>query len=373
MSDQKNDLPFPGLNQVKHLLAISSCKGGVGKSTTAVNVAYALSAQGLSVGLLDADIYGPSLPTMVAPEQTELFQDQQTGLIEPLDVAGVKLMSFGYLNQEEAGNAAILRGPMVSNVITQLSTRVNWGALDVLVVDYPPGTGDIQLTLGQTLPFSGALIVTTPQHLSFIDVVKGIQMFDKLKVPTLGVVENMSYFTCPDCKSKHRIFGEGARQRLKSAYGFKNSFEVPMEPALCRAGDTGLPVVLENPKDPLSSIYLDIANKTYAEMVKLKESGTGFPNLLYNVGLNCELEYPDGRIVEIVPSDLRKACRCAACIDEMTGAPLLDPNSVPDDIFPQKVEPVGNYAVSIHWSDDHRSIYPYESLIKDFDSESPNE
>lgn len=364
MSEPQNTLPFPGLNQVKSILAVSSCKGGVGKSTTAVNLAFALSSQGKKVGLLDADVYGPSLPTMVAPAESTLFQENE--LIIPLEMAGVKLMSFGYLDSGETSGAAILRGPMVSQVVTQLSTRVNWGELDVLVIDFPPGTGDIQLTLTQTLPISGALIVTTPQHLSFVDVVKGIQMFDKLKVPTVGVVENMSYFECSGCSTRHNIFGEGAKRRLVEQFGFKNAYEVPVDPVLCHAGDHGMPLVLNNPADPISRLFDRIATEVYDEMLRLQRDGSGLPVLSYNVGQNCELVFPDGRMEEIEPAALRKACRCARCVNEMTGAPILDPSSVDPDIYPTSVSPVGNYAVALEWSDSHSSIYPYERLIEEF-------
>lgn len=358
---------FPGLEHVQHILAVSSCKGGVGKSTTAVNVAYALQRYGLRVGLLDADVYGPSLPTMVQREDTGLMQDSRTGLIVPLEANGVKLMSFGYVDPGETSGAAILRGPMVSQVITQLATRVDWGELDMLVIDFPPGTGDIQLTLTQQLNISGALIVTTPQELSFVDVVKGIAMFDKLEVPCLGVVENMSYYQCPDCPSKQRIFGEGAARKLREQYGFQNVYEMPLLPELSAAGDAGTPIVQAQPDHAVSQLYFDIAERSLGEMRRLQEEGTGLPTLSYNVGQNCELTFPDGSIVEIEPLALRAACRCALCVSETTGERIVHREDLDPDVYPTSIEPVGNYAAGVEWSDGFcSSIYPFAQLVTEF-------
>ncbi|MFN2166439.1 MAG: Mrp/NBP35 family ATP-binding protein, partial [Anaerolineae bacterium] len=260
MSAQKRRSPMEanakGLEKVANLIAVSSCKGGVGKSTTAVNLAYSLSRAGARVGIFDADVYGPSLPTMVRPEQTQVYQEND--LIMPLSFGGVKLMSFGYIPQP-GGGAAIMRGPMVSGVINQLLTGTNWGELDYLVLDLPPGTGDIQLTLAQLIPLTAAIIVTTPQELSFVDVVKGIQMFDKLKVPTIGVVENMSYFVCDQCEKKHYLFGQGAAEKLVRQFGFKNTFEIPLLPGVSVAGDSGLPIVLTEPTGPAAAIFEEVA------------------------------------------------------------------------------------------------------------------
>lgn len=368
MEEAQNHLPFPGLNHVKTILAVSSCKGGVGKSTTAVNLAYALAGQGKKVGLLDADVYGPSLPTMVVPDDPTLYQEDE--MIVPLTMMGVKLMSFGFIDPGETSGAAILRGPMVSQVITQLSTRVKWGELDVLVIDFPPGTGDVQLTLLQTLPVSGALIVTTPQDLSFVDVVKGIQMFDKLNVPTLGVVENMSYFQCPGCNTRHHIFGQGAKRKLVEQFGFKHTFEVPVNPILSQSGDKGLPLVLNNPNDPLSKVYDRMATDTLRELERLLSADTKTPELSYNVGQNCEFITAEGGMIEIAPVELRKSCRCAHCVDELTGKPLLDPETVDVDIYPSSITAVGNYASGVNWSDGHSSIYPHEYLLTNFATSS---
>lgn len=364
---------YPALAGVQRLLAVSSCKGGVGKSTTAVNLALALSRYGLRVGLLDADVYGPSLPTLLRPEDPQLFQNAE-GWILPLQANGLKVMSFGWVDPSQQRGAAILRGPMVSQVVSQLATRVAWGELDYLVIDFPPGTGDIQLTLTQQLPIDAALIVTTPQQLSFVDVVKGIQMFDTVKVPTVGVVENMSYYQCPSCSEKQRLFGEGARRQLIEQFGFQHTFEVPLDPRLSADGDTGCPMVAARPADPVSGIYYEIAEAVHGEINRLQSAATRQPSLSYNVGQNCELIYPDGRIVEIPPVELRYACRCALCVSETTGEKLIRREDIDPDIYPTQIKPVGNYAAAVEWSDGHKSsIYPYDYLQELFDPDIQTE
>jgi Mrp family chromosome partitioning ATPase/DUF971 family protein len=338
----------------------------VGKSTTAVNLALALSRYGLRVGLLDADIYGPSLPTLLRPDNPQLFQNEE-GLIQPLQVHGMKVMSFGWIDPEQNRGAAILRGPMVSQVVSQLATRVAWGELDYLVIDFPPGTGDIQLTLTQQLPINGAVIVTTPQQLSFVDVVKGIQMFDTVKVPTVSVVENMSYYECGSCGEKQRIFGEGAREKLIQQFGFQHTVELPLDPRLSTMGDEGVPLIVTAPDDPLSQMYYALAEQVHGELNKIESEDAGRPTLSYNVGQNCELSYPSGKIIEIPPFELRFHCRCAACVSEHTGERMIKREDIDPDVYPTEILPVGRYAASVKWSDNHRSsIYPYDYLEETF-------
>jgi Mrp family chromosome partitioning ATPase/DUF971 family protein len=353
-----------GLEGVRHIIAVSSCKGGVGKSTTAVNLAYTLAGLGHKVGLFDADIYGPSLPTMVQIEGAQLYQEND--LIVPLAYMGVKLMSFGYV--PSAQGAAIMRGPMVTQIVNQLLTTTNWGTLDYLVLDLPPGTGDVQLTLTQLIPITAAVIVTTPQHLSFVDVVKGIQMFDKLKVPTVAVVENMSTFTCPGCQTVHHPFGQGARQRLIDQYGIRHSYAFPIDPELSRCGDGGIPYVLVQPKSEATARYLDLARAVHDEVGALARGAKLRPRVAYAPGRGIEVARGEGehaRTGYIPPATLRRACRCAHCVDEFSGKPLLNPASVPESVYPVRMQPMGNYAVAVQWSDGHSSsIYPYDLLIE---------
>lgn len=351
-----------GLERVRHIVAVSSCKGGVGKSTTAVNLAYSLQGLGANVGLFDADVYGPSLPTLVSPKERDLYM--QNDLIEPLVYEGVRLMSFGFVPTGPGGGPAIMRGPMVTQVVNQLLTTTNWGELDYLVIDMPPGTGDIQLTLTQIIPITAAVIVTTPQQLSFVDVVKGIQMFDKLKVPTVAVVENMSYFVCPDNGKRYYVFGQGARRKLVEQFGIKNSFEIPIVPEVSRYSDSGIPVVLAEPQGEVSAIYREIAGAVVQEIEKLAHGGFARPKVSFVPTRGIVLTMPNGEEKTCAPAAVRRACRCANCVEEFSGKQLLDPSSVPESIYPRSITPMGNYAVAITWSDGHcSSIYPYEQLL----------
>jgi Mrp family chromosome partitioning ATPase len=252
------------LGGVKHILAVSSCKGGVGKSTVAINLAYSISKLGKKVGIFDADVYGPSLPTLVNTEEYGLRSDIDfPDKIVPHEYDGVKAMSYGFVSK---GQRAVMRGPMVSGLITQLINNTNWGELDYLVIDMPPGTGDVAITLCQEIKISAALIVTTPQKLAYVDVIKGIEMFDSLKVPTIGILENMSYFICDSCDKKHRIFGLGYTQQIVTQFGIKNSFEIPLMPEISQLSDQGAPAVLSLPEGvELVQRYLSIAKSVISE------------------------------------------------------------------------------------------------------------
>lgn len=353
----------PGLQSVENIIAVSSCKGGVGKSTVAVNLAYSLARKGAKVGIFDADVYGPSLPTMVSPADTGLYMEND--LIQPPVYEGVKLMSFGFVSAPQGNGPAIMRGPMVTQVINQLLTTTNWGDLDYLVIDFPPGTGDIQLTLTQLIPIRAALIVTTPQKLSFVDVVKGIQMFDKLKVPTIGVVENMAYFECGKCGERHYLFGQGARAQLVEQFGIRNSFEVPVLPEISRHGDTGRPLVLDGDGTKIGAIYSEITDSVVREVSKVKHGALARPKISYASGKGILLSMPDGQQKTVHPADLRRRCRCALCIEEFSGKQLLKPEDVKDDVYPKSFQPMGNYALAVQWSDGHNSsIFPYETILE---------
>jgi Mrp family chromosome partitioning ATPase/DUF971 family protein len=347
------------LSNVGSVIAVASCKGGVGKSTTAVNLAYSLAARGAKVGIMDADIYGPSLPTMVTPD-TEVVEFVN-GRIKPMVAHGVKLMSFGYINPE----SAVMRGPMIANVLNQLLTTTEWGDLDYLVIDMPPGTGDVQLTLSQILNINAAIIVTTPQKLSFVDVVKGIDMFKKVEVPCVAVVENMSYFTAPESGVKHFIFGPGHRSRLQNDYGIANAFSMPIEPTLSAQSDAGVPFVISHPESETSAVYNLISAAVVQEVSKLLYGGLSAPLVEFDKesGELVVTTTDDLPIQRIWPATLRRQCRCALCIDEMSGAPKLDPSTVSESIRPMQLVPVGNYAIQVAWSDGHESLYPYRRFV----------
>lgn len=259
-TDQIGNISSKLLPNVKHTIAIASGKGGVGKSTVAVNLALALSSLNLKVGLLDADIYGPSIPLMMGiNNRPKIIQDNGSNKMIPLENYGIKLMSIGFLIDED--NPVIWRGPMASGALKQFMSDVNWGELDYLIYDLPPGTGDIQLTLVQTIPLSGAVIVTTPQEVSLIDAKKGLKMFERVNVPVIGIVENMSYFIAPDTGTKYNIFGSGGGEKLANELNTKFLGGIPIDPRIREGGDNGKPIVQELPQSNESQIITDIAKK----------------------------------------------------------------------------------------------------------------
>lgn len=251
-----------GVPGVSAIIAVASGKGGVGKSTTAVNLALGLQALGLRVGMLDADIYGPSLPRLLKISGRP--QQQEDRIILPMENYGLKVMSMGFLVDEEA--AMIWRGPMVQSALMQMLREVAWGELDVLVLDMPPGTGDAQLTIAQQVPLAGAVIVSTPQDLALIDARKGITMFRKVEVPLLGIVENMSYFIAPDTGARYDIFGHGGARAEAERIGVPFLGEVPLTISIRETSDAGTPVVVCEPDGPQAQIYREIAEKVWSRI-----------------------------------------------------------------------------------------------------------
>ena len=251
-----------GVPGIEAIIAVASGKGGVGKSTTAVNIALGLSALGLKVGLLDADIYGPSVPRLLNIHGRPQTVDGK--ILIPMENYGLKVMSMGFLVDEET--PMIWRGPMVMSALTQMLREVEWGKLDVLVVDMPPGTGDAQLTMAQAVPLAGAVIVSTPQDLALIDARKGLNMFKKVDVPLLGIVENMSYFLAPDTGKRYDIFGHGGARREAERLGVTFLGEVPLEMGIRESSDAGAPVVVSKPDSAEAKIYRGIAAKVLERM-----------------------------------------------------------------------------------------------------------
>jgi ATP-binding protein involved in chromosome partitioning len=250
---------------IKNIIAVASGKGGVGKSTTAANLALALMHEGASVGLLDADIYGPSQPTMMGLSKERPTSPDQRTLIPPV-AFGVKVMSLGFLIDEE--QPMVWRGPMVTQALVQLLETTRWDELDYLIVDMPPGTGDIQLTLSQRVPLSGAVIVTTPQDISLLDARKGLRMFQKVEVPVLGIVENMSTHICSNCGHEEHIFGSGGGRRMAEQYGVELLGELPLDIRIREQTDSGRPTVIAEPTGKLAHAYLDFARRTAANLAR---------------------------------------------------------------------------------------------------------
>jgi ATP-binding protein involved in chromosome partitioning len=265
-----------GVPGVANIIAVASGKGGVGKSTTAVNLALALKEQGLGVGILDADIYGPSMPRLLGLKG----QPQQISgnKLAPLEAYGLKVMSMGFLVDEET--PMIWRGPMVMSALSQMLKDVAWGELDVLVVDMPPGTGDAQLTMAQQVPLAGAVIVSTPQDLALIDARKGLNMFRKVNVPVLGLVENMSSFVCPHCGEPSNIFGHGGARAEAARLGVAFLGEVPLTLAIRETSDEGRPVVATDPSSPGAVAFREIAARALAELERSKGGARQAPRIV---------------------------------------------------------------------------------------------
>jgi len=269
---------LPKVGQVKNIIAVASGKGGVGKSTTAVNLALGLAYEGAAVGLLDADIYGPSQPRMLGlTGERPTTKDGKT--LTPPIAYGIKMMSIGLLIDEE--QPMVWRGPMVTQALNQLLLECDWGELDYLIVDMPPGTGDIQLTLTQRVPVTGAVIVTTPQDIALLDARKGLKMFQKVDVPVLGVVENMSTHVCSHCGHEEHIFGAGGGKRLAEQYGVELLAELPLDIRIREQADGGNPTVAAEPESTLGRAYIDLARRVAARLARLgAQSGAVFPEIV---------------------------------------------------------------------------------------------
>jgi ATP-binding protein involved in chromosome partitioning len=262
---------------IKNIIAVASGKGGVGKSTTAVNLALALAAEGASVGILDADIYGPSQPMMLGIAGRPESKDGKR--LEPMEGHGLQAISIGFLI--DIDTPMVWRGPMVTQALEQLLKDTNWRDLDYLVVDLPPGTGDIQLTLAQKVPVTGAVIVTTPQDIALIDARKGLKMFEKVGIPILGVVENMSFHLCPKCGHESHIFGAGGAERMSKEYGTELLGQLPLDEAIRSQADSGKPTVVSDPDGPIAEIYRRIARRSAVKIAELQRDMTSkFPNIV---------------------------------------------------------------------------------------------
>ena len=349
------------LGHVKSIVAIASGKGGVGKSTVSANLALALASGGAKVGLMDADVYGPSIPTILGitdePRQTA------EGRIEAAEKYGIKVISMGFFVPK--GQAVIWRGPMLHKMIQDFLGVVDWGELDTLLVDLPPGTGDIQLSLCQTIPITGAVIVSTPQDVSWNVAQKAIVMFDKLNVPILGIIENMSTYVCAHCGHEEDVFGSGGARRAAASLGIPFLGHVPLIKSIRQSADLGDPVMRSEPKSPGAEAFRKITenlitqiknpSRGLAKKTPVKIGPPGGPEIV--------IEWEGGEKSVFEPKRLRAACPCASCTDEFTGRRTLDPESLPVNIRALALAPVGRYALQILWSDGHGTgLYGYDVL-----------
>lgn len=378
-----------GLSDLGQIIAVASGKGGVGKSTVSTNLALALAAQGAAVGIVDADLYGPSVPGMLGIDTRRPPAMSPAHKVIPAEAHGIKVISMGMLTGDD--NPAILRGPMVTKYLRMFMIEVAWGKLDYLLLDLPPGTGDTQLTLAQSFPLSGAIVVTTPQDVSLRIARRGARMMEQVKVPILGIIENMSGFTCPSCGAVTHVFHQGGGARFASSLGVPFLGSVPLDPAIVDCGDEGRPLVIAHPDAPAARAYHDIASALAGkEAQPLAGLATPFdwhwtddrgkppaaapatpPRGAAEVAVALDrrgsrtlmIRWQDGHEQEIDLRDLRLACRCAACVDETTGQARLDPATVPIDVTPTRMWSVGNYALGISFSDGHQSgIYSFAHL-----------
>jgi ATP-binding protein involved in chromosome partitioning len=373
---------------IRHIVAIGSGKGGVGKSTVSVNLALALQQLGGRVGLVDADILGPSIPGMLGIPAGQPPAQTPEGRIIPAEWHGLKVISMGMLTGDD--NPAVLRGPMVGKYLKMFVSDVQWGSLDYLILDLPPGTGDAQLTVAQSMPLSGTVIVTTPQDVSLKIARRGLRMFEKVQVPILGIVENMRTFTCPHCGQSTDIFRNGGGERMSQELGVPFLGALPLDPDVVTAGDQGRPIVAGQPKSISAQVYAAIAaalaEQLHAPATALKpfvwswDSNEGAPAWMDGavrpagsrttpIGFRrrdprtLSVLWKDGHRDDFDVRDLRLACRCALCVEEMSGRKLLDPKTVRPDVSPRRIVSIGNYAIGFDWNDDHSTgIHSFNAL-----------
>jgi ATP-binding protein involved in chromosome partitioning len=369
----------PALRGVRNIVAIGAGKGGVGKSTTAVQLAWALAAQGARVALLDADIYGPSLVHLTGAGEPEALGE---GLMRPAEVDGIAVVSLAQF--VPASRATILRGPRISSLLQQLLTTFEWGERDYLLVDLPPGTGDVPLTLAQLVPLTGAVLVTTPQEVAVLDARRAIHLFRTLDVPLLGVVETMSGFACPCCGTVTPIFAEGGADRLAAEAGVPVLGRVPLDPAVVQGGERGRPgevassaggaawraaagqlaaalsILHAGRGEGVDSFDLDWADATSVALALGDDRPVA---LARHDERTLSLRWADGVEARVDAVALRRACPCAACVDENTGRRTLAPEAVADDVRPTRLRSSGRYALAIGFTDGHDTgLYTWRSL-----------
>ena len=333
---------------VKHLVAVASGKGGVGKSTTAVNLALAFQANGLKAGILDADIYGPSQPRLLG--LTGRPQAAPGRGLRPMQGYGLEAMSMGFLVDE--GTPIIWRGTMVVSALNQMLREVGWGDLDVLVIDMPPGTGDVQLTMAQQVPLSGAIIVSTPQDLALIDARKGLNMFRKVDVPVLGIVENMSTFICPKCGERSDIFGHGGAEEEARKLGLPFLGGVPLHMDIRATSDLGQPVVATDPDGPHAKIYREIARKAWAEVEKARDARIEPPELTVSTARDAlEVRFASGAHYDL-PAEMLRVMSPSAEVQGHSPEQRVTVGGK-RNVRIRELKPVGNYAVRIVFDDGH--------------------
>lgn len=354
--------PLPdGLSQVNNIIAVGSGKGGVGKSTVSSNLAVALAKRGAKVALLDADIYGPSQPLMMGSRGEKA--NTQNALVPPLDRHGVGFMSLGSVMPQDG--PVVWRAPIALKMVQQLLFNVGWGERDYLLLDLPPGTGDIPLTLSQLAPLTGSVVVTTPQQAALGVASRGLQMFRQVNVPILGVVENMSGYLCGHCGQSNAIFKSGGGASLAQEFKVPFLGAIPLDAEVVMGSDEGLPILIKNPKSPAAAAFLHMAELLENEVARLNGAAvTGEPGeLALTAEGGLTLLWPDGHRGVHSAYHLRAKCGCALCEDEITGKRKLVAAALPLDIRIQTIRPVGRYGLALEFSDGHNTgIYIFNKL-----------
>ena len=349
--------------KVKEVVAVASGKGGVGKSTVSANLALALAKTGAKVGLMDADVYGPSIPTILGIQEKPKSIENR---IIPVEKHGLKVISMGFFIP--ANDAVIWRGPMLHKMVQDFLGVVDWGTLDYLLIDLPPGTGDIQLSLCQTIPLTGAVVVSTPQEVAWNVAQKAIVMFDKLNTPVLGIIENMSHYTCGHCGTREEIFGNGGAKKAAALLGIPFLGEIPILTAVRKTADAGDPVVHSDPQSEVSKSFFGIAQKVTAEVTTRSHGASDkkVPLGFGDLGLpQFEITWSDGQKSSFVSRNLRLACPCASCVNEVTGERTLKAERIPANLTVIGAAPVGRYALQLLFSDGHATgLFAYDYLRK---------
>ncbi len=358
-------LDTTALAGVRNIVAIGSGKGGVGKSTVSANVAVALARDGARVGLLDADIYGPSVPTLMGLLESPPPAGPR---MQPAERHGIRFTSMGFMAPGD--QPLIWRGPMAHKALQQCLFGVDWGELDYLIVDLPPGTGDVHLTLAQSVPLTGAAIVSTPQDLGLMISKKTLRMLETTKVPILGIVENMSSWVCSHCGKSDDVFGHGTVRKEAERLRLPFLGEIPLDAEIRRASDAGMPVVATSPSSKSAQALFRVARNLAAQVSTRNYHAAQDPagaavlkKILHGAGPRLSLAWADGHESHLPAAYLRRHCPCATCVSENTGVRTLDPRTIPDTIEILRAQPVGQYALSFAFSDGHETgIYTFETL-----------
>ena len=349
-----------GLENVANVVAVGSGKGGVGKSTVAANLAAALVRRGARVGVLDADVYGPSQPRLLGAASAKA--DRSREILAPLESHGVRFMSVQAL--VPADSPVVWRAPMVVKLLHDFVGAVAWGSLDYLLVDLPPGTGDVQLTLAQSAGLTGAIVVTTPQGVALDVARKGLKMFQQVKVPILGIIENMSGYVCPQCGHREDIFLFDGGKGLAAESGVPFLGAIPLDPAVVRSGEEGTPLSDGNDSSPAARAFGQLADAFEREVARANGGASGGPQSwrLTDAGA-LDIVWEDGARSSYEPYSLRLQCPCAFCVDERTGTKVLDAARVPLDVKIVELRPVGLYGLSPRFSDGHDTgIFTFQKL-----------